>query len=211
MLSGDVISVTRRKYLLAASGGLGTALSGCIPSSGPSDFQRRRVTLLSVGNVPSDIPFSLSVRMSRPKAVPAHPPQFTISITNESDQQKHIQDEGVPNNLYLQRSSPPGYILIHWGEPKKRKAKCWESKEQYGMTGIYGNTELQPNESTTGVISLWGTEDASECWPTGEFAIRQGIAIEENPPGMKNRTLQIDDDTLWTFEWSFRFEVTHLD
>lgn len=200
----DMLDISRREFLLATSCGVGTTLAGCREVSGPSEFQRRQVSLLSMDAVTAEVPYSLSLRVSQPTAVPEHPPQFTISMTNESNEKKHIEDEGVPNNLYLQHSSPPGYILIHWDDPEQRKPTCWEADEPYGMGGRHEQTELQPHEATTGKVSLWGTDDSSACWPTGEYTITGDIAIKEFTPGT-------DESTLWTFEWGFRFEVTHLE
>jgi hypothetical protein len=140
------------------------------------------ITLVEVDD-PPELPVRPSIEIVREAATTDHPPQLRATVVNESDEPVSVGEGRAIVFAYVTAESGE-LVLLPAGETYPAEADCWRLTEGIAVTEEYRTVTLEPGESTTALVDLYGTPDGDGCLPVGEHRFSTTISAAVGPDAM---------------------------
>jgi hypothetical protein len=140
------------------------------------------VTLVDVDD-PPELPVRPSIEVVREAATTDHPPQLRATVANESDEPVSVGEGRAIVFAYVTAESGE-LILLPAGGTYPAEADCWRLTEGIAVTEEYRTVTLEPGESTTRLVDLYGTPDGDGCLPVSEHRFSTTISAAVGPDAM---------------------------
>lgn len=124
------------------------------------------VSLTGVDDAP-DLPVAPTVEITKGVATEEHPPQLCVTVTNESDETVHVGEGRAVVFAYVTSESDE-LVLLPTGSDYPAEPGCWRLAEPIAVTAEYRILTLEPGESVTQRLALYGAAGGDGCLPVGE-------------------------------------------
>ena len=175
-----------RRTVLRSGGALALALlAGCLGGvSSPDQPSNPSLSLVNADADP-DLPVSPAVEVNREVATDDHPPQLRVTVTNAGDEVVHVGEGRAIVFAYVTDDSNALQLLPADGD-YPAEAGCWRLTDGIAITEEYRTITLDPGETTTQLVDLYGAPGGDGCLPTGEFRFESTYSVttgEDAVPG----------------------------
>ena len=162
-------------------GSSGTATDGT-GGTRPAGTGGPGVTMVDVDG-PPELPVRPTVEVVRGAATADHPPQLRATVTNESDDPVSVGEGRAIVFAYVTAESGE-LVLLPAGEAYPAETDCWRLTEGIAVTEEYRTVTLEPGESTTQLVDLYGAPGGDGCLPVGEHRFSTTISAAVGPDAM---------------------------
>jgi hypothetical protein len=176
------MSPTRRRSLVRLGAFAVTGLlAGCagVPprADGGQDDATPRVSVVSVDDDP-DLSVRPSVEVVRATATSEHPPRLRTTLANTTDEPVRV-GEGRAVHFEYVADDTRDLLLLPSDTEREYPAEpgCWRLTDGIAITEEYRTFEVDPDDSSSRLVDLYGTAGGEGCLPTGEFRFETTIAV----------------------------------
>lgn len=145
-------------------------------SGGPS------LSIAGVDDAP-DLPVTPTVTVTRDVATEDHPPQLCVTVTNDGDETVQLGEGRAVVFAYVTSESDE-LILLPTGSDYPAEPSCWRLTEPIAVTAEYRVLTLEPGESTTQRVDVYGAADGDGCLPVGEHRFETTYSVARGTDGI---------------------------
>lgn len=160
----------------------GTNTDGSSGGTRPSGTGGPGLTLASVDDAP-DLPVTPAVEVTRDTATNEHPPQLRVTVTNDSDEPVQIGEGRAVVFAYVTSESGQLILLPAEGD-YPAEPDCWRLTEGIAVTEEYRMLTLQPGESTSQLVDVYGAAGGDGCLPVGEHRFESTYTVARGEDGL---------------------------
>jgi hypothetical protein len=133
------------------------------------------VSIVATDDAP-DLPVRPAVEVSREAATPDHPPQLRVTVTNTSERTISVGEGRAVLFAYVTDDSG-ALILLPAGREYPAEPDCWRLTEGIAITEEYRILDLEPGESVSQSLDLYGAAGGDACLPVGEFRFETTYSV----------------------------------
>lgn len=211
---GDM-DTTRRTLLSTCGIGTLALLAGCLGGGGgdgtetdlptdttddsddtrPSGTGGPGLALVSTDERP-DAPVRPEIEVTRDAATADHPPGLRATVTNEGDRTLTL-GEGRAIVFAYRYDTSDQLQLLPAGEDYPAEPDCWRLTEPIAVTEEYQMVTLEPGESTSRDLELYGAPGEDACLPVGTFRFESPFSVMDEPDG----------EEVASFTWGFEVSL----
>ncbi|ELZ97344.1 hypothetical protein C439_18518 [Haloferax mediterranei ATCC 33500] len=137
---------------------------------------------LSLANVDkaADAPIEHSIEVTKAATTDEHPPQVRVTLTNTSDEAVQAGEGRDIFFKYITDDSDE-LILLPAGSEYSADPGCWRLKESLFLTQEYQMISLDPGESRSELVDLYGAAkqegEEETCLSVGEFSFESNFSV----------------------------------
>lgn len=133
------------------------------------------LTLASVDDAP-DLPVTPNVEVTRDVATEEHPPQLRVTVTNDGDETVTVGEGRAIVFSYV--TSESGQLtLLPTGGDYPADPDCWRLTDGIAVTEEYRTVTLEPGESTSQLVDVYGAAGGDGCLPVGEHRFESTYTV----------------------------------
>ncbi|ELY29196.1 hypothetical protein C499_06650 [Halogeometricum borinquense DSM 11551] len=195
----DVWSMNTTRRTLLSSCGIGTValLTGCLgegngdanggdetddetegdSDTSPTETGGPELSIVSTDELP-DAPVRPAIEVTQKTATESQPPGLKATVTNESDRTLTL-GEGRAIVFAYRNDTANNLMLLPAGSDYPVEAGCWRLTEGIAITEEYRMVTLEPGESASQVLELYGAPDTDACLPTGTFRFESPYSVRD--------------------------------
>lgn len=140
--------------------------SGSAGGTRPEGTGGPGLTLVGSDDAP-DLPVTPSVEVTEDVATADHPPQLRVTVTNDGDETVTV-GEGRDIVFSYVTSGSGQLTLLPAGGDYPAEPDCWRLTEPIAVTREYRTVTLEPGESTSQLVNVYGAPNGDGCLPVGE-------------------------------------------
>lgn len=140
------------------------------------------ITLASVDDAP-DLPVTPSVEVTRDTATTEHPPQLRVTVTNDSDETVQVGEGRAVVFAYVTSESGQLTLLPADGD-YPAEPDCWRLTEGIAVTEEYRTLTIEPGESVSQLVDVYGAAGGDGCLPVGEHRFEATYAVARGEDAM---------------------------
>lgn len=132
-----------------------------------------------------DLPLTPAVAVTRDVATEEHPPQLEVTLTNDSDDALQIGEGRAVVFAYVQ-SDTEQLTLLPADSDYDAEAGCWRLTSPIAVTQEYRMLTMQPGESVSQLVDVYGTAGKDGCLPIGEHRFETTYTVARGEDGLAN-------------------------
>jgi hypothetical protein len=216
----DCVDVNTTRRTLLSTCGLGTLaiLAGCLGGASgddgdgtdtglptdttddsgdtrPSGTGGPGLALVSTDERP-DAPVRPEIEVTQDTATADHPPGLRATVTNEGDRTLTL-GEGRDIIFAYRYDTSEQLQLLPTGSDYPAEPDCWRLTEPIAVTEEYQMVTLEPGESTSRDLELYGAPGEDACLPVGNFRFESPFSVMDEPDG----------EEVASFAWGFEVSL----
>jgi hypothetical protein len=135
------------------------------------------VTIVARDDPPA-IPIRPSVEIEDEAATVTHPPRLRVTLTNTGSEALSVGEARAATFAY-EYSTDDLLVLLpsefEYTYPAERD--CWRLEEPIAITEEYRTVGIEPGDSITRIVSVYGAPGIDGCLPVGEHRFETAIAV----------------------------------
>ncbi|SEP24124.1 hypothetical protein SAMN04487948_12561 [Halogranum amylolyticum] len=140
------------------------------------------ITLASVDDAP-DLPVTPTVEVTEDTATEDHPPQLRVTVTNDGDEAVQVGEERAVLFAYVTSESGQLTLLPIDGDYPAEPG-CWRLTDGVAVTEEYRILTLQPGESVSQLVDVYGAAGGDGCLPVGEHRFESTYTVGRGEDGL---------------------------
>lgn len=133
------------------------------------------LTLVGSDDAP-DLPVTPRVEVTEDVATAEHPPQLRVTVTNDSDEPVQVGEGRDVVFSYVTSESGQLTLLPAEGD-YPAEPDCWRLTEGIAVTREYRILSLEPGESVSQLVDVYGAPNGDGCLPVGEHRFEAAYTV----------------------------------
>jgi hypothetical protein len=133
------------------------------------------LTLAAVDDAPA-LPVTPTVEVTKDVATADHPPQLRVTVTNDGDETIQVGEGRAIVFSYVTSESDQLTLLPAEGD-YPAKPDCWRLTEGIAITEEYRTVTLEPGDSVSQLVDVYGAAGGDGCLPVGEHRFESTYTV----------------------------------